>query len=60
MAFPERVNQNRVKLQPQGQYFRVDEALGKILVISPASAAGSLLSSPVPARANRDPLAQGG
>lgn len=60
MAFPERVNQNRVKLQPQGQYFRVDEALRRRLVLSPASAAGSLLSSPVPAREIRDPLAQGG
>ncbi len=60
MAFPERVNQNRVKLHPQGQYFRVDEALEKTLVISPASAAGSLLSSLVPAREIRDPLAQGG
>ena len=60
MAFPERVNQNRVKLQPQGQYFRVDEALAQRLVISPASAAGSLLSSPVPAREIRDPSGKGG
>ena len=60
MAFPEKVNQNRVRLQLQGQYFRVDEALGQNLVISPASAAGSLFSSPVPAREIRDPLAQGG
>ena len=60
MAFPEKVNQNRVKLQLQGQNFRVDEALGEQLVISPASAARSLFSLSVPAREIRDPLAQGG
>ena len=59
MAFPERVNQNRVKLQPQAQYFRVDEALRKTLVISPASAVGSLISPLLTAREIRDPLAQG-